>query len=331
MEIFGNLEQVFAGLYPYRWPISTVLLLLLVGAAYGIYRRNWHRVLWQRPLVSAMVIVPLLAIALPVGYYLLSPLWTRTHLEEASPLLLAGAQTTEQRAASSTPALEPAMTPASTPTPEARSTPVPTDAIVATPTTEPMLDPTPAAETPIAPTPEPPPTVQPAPEPTVEPVVEPEPEPVVEAQPEPTVVSAPETVIDPEPTVAPEPVVEPEPEPVVEPEPAVFVPTVISAGEFYGADDFHFGSGTALIIETEPGVYVFRVENFSVQNGPDLFMYLSTNSGGLSEDTLNLGVLKATDGSFNYDIPPGTDISQFQSAIVWCREFAVLFATAPFG
>jgi len=38
---------------------------------------------------------------------------------------------------------------------------------------------------------------------------------------------------------------------------------------------------------------------------------------------------KATDGPFNYEVPAGTDVSQFKSAIVWCRRFSVLFAAAP--
>ena len=42
-----------------------------------------------------------------------------------------------------------------------------------------------------------------------------------------------------------------------------------------------------------------------------------------------LGALKASDGSFNYEVPAGADIGQFKSAVVWCRAFSVLFATAP--
>jgi hypothetical protein len=106
---------------------------------------------------------------------------------------------------------------------------------------------------------------------------------------------------------------------------------VIRIGEFHGADEFHFGSGQALLIETEPGIYVLRFENFSVQNGPDLFVYLSPSAEGYADGAIKLGGLKATDGAFNYEIPAGTDISQFQSAIVWCDAFAVLFATAPFA
>lgn len=121
----------------------------------------------------------------------------------------------------------------------------------------------------------------------------------------------------------------PTPVPSDAPTPA-FEAHVVSLGQFEGADDFHFGSGTALLIENEPGVYILRLEEFSVRNGPDLFVYLSPNPAGYDDAAIDLGTLKGTDGAFNYDIPPGTDVSQFESAIVWCKAFSVLFATATF-
>lgn len=288
MEIFGNLERLAAGLYPYRWPISVMVILVLAGSAYLIYERGWHTVLWRRPLMTAIVAVPLLAIALPVSYYLISPLWTRSHLEEASPLMVADAQITEQRvSANSTPAAESAMAPEMTPASEATSTPESSEVVPIAPTPERMPEPTQTAQPAIVNTPEAPPTSEPATEPTAEP--------------------------------------QPEPAPVE------FVPAVVRSGSFYGADDFHFGSGSALIIETEPGVYVLRFENFSVQNGPDLFVYLSTSPDGYGDGSYSLGQLKATDGSFNYDIPPGIDPWSYGSVIIWCEPFAVLFATAPLG
>jgi hypothetical protein len=113
-------------------------------------------------------------------------------------------------------------------------------------------------------------------------------------------------------------------------EAAEFQPRVVHQGEFQGADDFHFGRGQALLIETAPAQYTLRFENFSVRNGPDLFVYLSTDPNG-SNDGLLLGDLKGTDGAFNYDVPEGTDIFRYKSAVVWCRQFAVLFATATFA
>lgn len=60
-------------------------------------------------------------------------------------------------------------------------------------------------------------------------------------------------------------------------------------------------------------------------------MYLSPRADGYADGSLELGVLKATDGSFNDEIPAGTDLAAFRSAVVWCRAFSVLFATAPLG
>jgi hypothetical protein len=110
---------------------------------------------------------------------------------------------------------------------------------------------------------------------------------------------------------------------------AAFMASTAYSGMFRGADDFHFGRGDALIIETEPGKYVLRFENFSVRNGPDLYVYLSEDPNGKDvKEVLNLGRLKATDGAFNYEIPSGVDVSKIKSAIVWCKQFSTLFAHA---
>lgn len=113
--------------------------------------------------------------------------------------------------------------------------------------------------------------------------------------------------------------------------PTPFVATTITSGEFSGTDEFHFGSGTASIVEIEPGRYHLRLEDFSVRNGPDLYVYLSPSADGWTEDALELGTLKATDGSFGYDLPAGTDPGAFQSAIIWCKQFSHQFAVASFG
>jgi Electron transfer DM13 len=108
-----------------------------------------------------------------------------------------------------------------------------------------------------------------------------------------------------------------------------FAPTTIATGKFHGTDEFHFGRGSASIIEVAPGRYHLRLEEFSVRNGPDLYVYLSTADDDYADDALDLGTLKATDGSFGYDLPAGTDPSRFRSAIIWCKQFSHLFAVAP--
>jgi hypothetical protein len=114
------------------------------------------------------------------------------------------------------------------------------------------------------------------------------------------------------------------------PEPTQFVSTTVATGRFSGTDEFHFGRGTASVVEVEPGRYRLRLEDFSVRNGPDLYVYLSTAADEYANDSLEVGLLKATDGSFGYDLPVGTDPSRFRSAIIWCKQFSHLFAVAPF-
>ncbi|MGZ8528530.1 MAG: DM13 domain-containing protein [Candidatus Limnocylindrales bacterium] len=103
------------------------------------------------------------------------------------------------------------------------------------------------------------------------------------------------------------------------------------SGTFTGADDFHFGNGTARIIVAGDASAVLRLEDFSVRNGPDLFVYLSPKRTGYSAAAIELGRLKADRGSFNYRIPSGTDLGSVKSVVIWCKQFAVQFAVAPLG
>jgi hypothetical protein len=105
--------------------------------------------------------------------------------------------------------------------------------------------------------------------------------------------------------------------------------TILAAGVWSGADEFHFGSGKASLVETADGGLRLNLEDFSVLNGPDLFVYVSDDPDGWNEQAVNLGPLKATDGSFSYEIPPQLSAVDIASAVVWCRAFGVLFASAP--
>lgn len=104
--------------------------------------------------------------------------------------------------------------------------------------------------------------------------------------------------------------------------------STLATGEWQGADDFHFGSGGARIVESAEGSLSLVLEDFSVQNGPDLFVYVSPDADGWVPEAVNLGELKATDGTFSYEIPPEVSADDIASAVIWCRAFSVLFASA---
>jgi len=119
------------------------------------------------------------------------------------------------------------------------------------------------------------------------------------------------------------------PEPV--PEPVSQEPTLISSGNFQGADSFHKGSGQAKIIGLADGSSVVRLENFSVTNGPDLRVYL-VNSASPNKDQVKQGLelapLKGNVGNQNYTVPAGVDPSGYNSVVIYCKPFSVIFSTA---
>jgi hypothetical protein len=100
------------------------------------------------------------------------------------------------------------------------------------------------------------------------------------------------------------------------------------SGSFVGSDDFHFGRGTARLLEVAPGSFIVRLEDFAVRNGPDLYVYLSPAADGYAGGAIELGRLKADRGNQNYRVPDGADVSRTSSVVIWCKQFAVRFATA---
>ena len=108
--------------------------------------------------------------------------------------------------------------------------------------------------------------------------------------------------------------------------------TAVLSGQFTDADAAHKGSGTATIYQQNETL-ILRLQEFSVTNGPDLHVYLSTSTNPTDDigDYIDLGELKGNIGDQNYDIPDGTDLSQYQSIIIYCEPFHVVFSTATLG
>lgn len=85
MAKFGDIERFLADLYPYRWPILIILLLIVTAVAALGYSRGWHLALWRRRAGVAIVGTPGLAVLIAVGWWLGSPLFTSTTVDEAFP------------------------------------------------------------------------------------------------------------------------------------------------------------------------------------------------------------------------------------------------------
>jgi len=107
---------------------------------------------------------------------------------------------------------------------------------------------------------------------------------------------------------------------------------IVRAGSFRSLE--HATTGRAIVLRRPAGHLILRMERLSTSNGPDLRVYLSrvpasSDLHAYRTGFIDLGALKGNWGSQNYAIPPGTDLSAFKSAVIWCRRFAVGFGVAP--
>jgi len=103
-------------------------------------------------------------------------------------------------------------------------------------------------------------------------------------------------------------------------------------GAFIAID--HGTAGTVVVLEDAAGARFVRLENLDTSNGPDLFVYLSTNppdgpEAAFDDDYVDLGRLAGNLGNSNYVVPPGTDLTRYASVVIWCDRFDSAFGAAP--
>lgn len=109
--------------------------------------------------------------------------------------------------------------------------------------------------------------------------------------------------------------------------------SLLLQGSFY--DIIHVGTGQALIYQLADGSRILRLQEFEVDNGPELHVYLVPTDpvpGSIGVEipgSIDLGMLKGNMGDQNYEIPAELDLSQFKSVVIWCQPFRVPFIAAP--
>lgn len=89
--------------------------------------------------------------------------------------------------------------------------------------------------------------------------------------------------------------------------------------------------GTWSLSQRDGKSYVTFSDDFKTKNGPDLKIFLSplseadvTGKTALN-GAINLGVLKNNKGAQEYEIPAGTNLSQFSTVLVHCEAYAILW------
>lgn len=109
--------------------------------------------------------------------------------------------------------------------------------------------------------------------------------------------------------------------------------TVVAEATFIHADPddpVHYGKGRATLFAD----LVHLEPDFEVGPGPRFHVYLAPKapirrSSDFDESaSLDLGRLRAFQGSQSYPIPPGTDLNAYKSVVIWCKAFSVLVSPA---
>jgi len=114
-------------------------------------------------------------------------------------------------------------------------------------------------------------------------------------------------------------------------------PVALGSGQFTEVDTIHKGQGAATLYRLPDDRHLLRFEAFKVQNGPDLYVYLSGHPVPRSSVELHeqgafeVARLKGNIGDQNYDIPAELDLNRYRAVSIWCRRFSVNFGAAPLG
>jgi len=98
-------------------------------------------------------------------------------------------------------------------------------------------------------------------------------------------------------------------------------------GELVRINAVDYGSGGVRLVRIGAD-RVLRFDNVEIAGAPDMYVYLSDRTDGQPGAFVDLGKLKATNGSFNYTVSAGVDVTTVRSVVVWCRQFSVTITYA---
>lgn len=113
-------------------------------------------------------------------------------------------------------------------------------------------------------------------------------------------------------------------------------PPLSATGTFEQGDSTYTIKGTASVLQRENEL-VLTLSDFSVTNGPDLYVYLlqaSTTNNTVVKDVVNGGAfyevaqLKGNRGNQVYTLPPETFIDDQTVVSIWCKRFSRNFGSA---
>jgi hypothetical protein len=117
----------------------------------------------------------------------------------------------------------------------------------------------------------------------------------------------------------------PQPEAQAAPKPAPRRNVVVLSGAVTPRS--HSASGRARVVRLARGGRRLTLsDGFQIDPGPKVRVYLATDASG--ETFKDLGGLKGSKGTQQYEIPAQTSLSRYDTVVFWCVPFSVSLASA---
>ncbi len=123
--------------------------------------------------------------------------------------------------------------------------------------------------------------------------------------------------------------------------------TEVKSGTFGSFDALRGAEGNVSIYEiaTVDGTQVKRIlrfenafdETFRIINGPDLYVYLSQSQNPLTLEQMmegslgavEISIIKGNIGEQSYELPSDIDITQYNSVVIYSKQYNLLYSVAP--
>nr|PZN58835.1 MAG: hypothetical protein DIU68_00920 [Chloroflexota bacterium] len=118
--------------------------------------------------------------------------------------------------------------------------------------------------------------------------------------------------------------------------PSMTGPVVVAGGAFNRLDEVRGASGSFTVYQQADQSKVIYLEDFSVVNGPELHLILSTKppddaaiDPNLGVTDIDLGPLKGSVGNQSFMLPPEVSLVNYRSLVIVSRALNVVYSVAP--
>ena len=105
------------------------------------------------------------------------------------------------------------------------------------------------------------------------------------------------------------------------------MPEILYSGALIGGEMGDQARGD-VTVERVGSAKFLVFKNFSSNNGPDVHVYLSKTIGSHAlppTEYKDLGFLKYTSGTFNYELLTDPDIANYKYVLIWCARYRIQF------